>query len=248
MSISLGSFDFPNLTAQPYGFDATNIAQGLSARKWNLSGFLTPSEWLDLLQIYEDWRDLRIEDEDSASSGVVGTTVELSGTGPDGQTWTDIACWFLTAPEAEINGKYFLATVEVVDAAQALQVLLREQEQEAEDTNLPDLGTITIGSATLTLLKPPDTYTNTPSVEPTVVGKQYIAGPLAVYRIKDVEGTTNAAGWEAVLDWYESTVMNYPSSGDLFPVSAPTASARNVVVSGVNTVEYTVTIQLAEII
>ena len=244
MAITIGSTSFPTLTAQPFGYEETNTRAGQTARKWLLTGLLTPSEWLDLLDEYDGWRDTRIEDEPTETSNVVGTTVAFSGDGPGSQTWTSVACWFITAPQAEQSGAYLSASVELVDANEALEVLLKTKEDEAADEDLPDLGTIVIGSTTLTLLKPVDAYATSPTMELTATGTHYIQGALVPYNIKDVEGTTNSSGWTAIRAWYETQIEAVPIAGSYFPITAPTASAANKVIAGVATVQYTVSIQL----
>lgn len=248
MAITIGSADFPTLTAQPFGYDESDTRAGLTARKWTVTGLLKPSEWLDLLDVYDDWRDLRIEDEATEVSAVVGTTVSLSGTGPGGQTWTNIACWFTSAPEASQSGAYLAATVELVDANQALEVILKEAEKAEEEEGLPDLGTITLGTTTLTLLKPVDGYAVSPTMDLTATGTHFIQGALVPYKIKDVEGTTNLTGWNDIRSWYETQISSVPSAGSYFPITAPSATAENKVISGVTTVVYTVSIQLGYVL
>ena len=247
MSITIGSAEFSRLTAQPFGYDESDVKTGLTARKWAVSGLLTGMEWLELLEVYDTWRDDRIQDADSLVSGGVGTIVTFSGTGFGGQVWTNIQCWFSSAPQGEQSGNWVLATVELVDANQALQVLQSGQEQEAT-TDLPDFGTITLGSTTLTLVKPPDSYGAGPSMELTPAGQHYISGPLAVYKIKDVEGTTNLAGWNSIRSWYEQQIVAYPLTGSYFPNSIPSATAENKIVNGVKQTVYTVSIQLGLVI
>lgn len=244
MATTIGSTDFPTLTAQPFGYEETNTRAGQTARKWLITGLLKPSEWLDLLDEYDGWRDTRIDDEPTETSNVVGTTVAFSGDGPGNQSWTSVACWFITAPQAEQSGAYLAASVELVDANEALEVLLKTKEDEAAGEDLPDLGTITIGTTTLTLLKPVDAYATSPTMELTATGTHYIQGALVPYNIKDVEGTTNLAGWDDIRDWYETQIEAVPLAGSYFPITAPTASAANKVVAGVAIVEYTVSIQL----
>jgi hypothetical protein len=244
MAITIGDTDFPTLTAQPFGYEETNTRAGQTARKWLITGLLRPSEWLDLLDEYDGWRDTRIEDEPTETSNVVGTTVEFSGDGPGDQSWTNIDCWFMTAPQATQSGAYLSASVELVDATEALEVLLKTKEDEAAGEDLPDLGTITIGDTTLILLKPVDAYATSPTMELTATGTHYIQGALVPYNIKDVEGTTDSAGWTAIRAWYEAQIDAVPLAGSYFPITSPTASAANKVVDGVTTVEYTVSIQL----
>lgn len=244
MAITIGTADFPTLTAQPFGYEETNTRAGQTARKWLITGLLKPSEWLSLLDEYDDWRDTRIDDEPTETSGVVGTTIAFTGDGPGGQSWTNVACWFISAPTASQSGAYLSASVELVDANQALEVLLKGEEEAAADEDLPNLGTITLGTTVLTLLKPVDAYATSPTMELTAGGTHYIQGALVPYSIKDVEGTTDLAGWDAIRAWYETQIVAVPLSGSYFPITAPSASAENKVVSGVKIVQYTVSIQL----
>lgn len=246
MATIIDAFTFPNLTAQPFGYDSTDTQAGLTARKWTISGLLKPSEWATLTSIYNGWRNARIQDEDTETSGVIGTTIYFSSTGA-GQSWSNVACWFLTAPEGTQSGKYIAATVTLVDAAQKLAVILKQKEAQTEES-LPNLGTFNLGGAVLTLLKPVDTYQDTPTLELTATGNHVIRGSTVVVRVKDIEGTTDANGWNTVRAWYEATVVTTPTAGAYYPLSAPTASAANKVVNGVTSVEYTVSIQLGVVV
>lgn len=250
MTVSIGSFTFPNLTAQPFGYEESDTKGGLTARQWTLSGLLLPSEWISLLGIYDTWRDARIQDEATKVSEVIGTTVSFSGTGAGSQTWSNIACWFSSAPTGSQSGRYIAASVEIVDANQSLAVILKQKEEvvAAEDASLPDLGTFSLGGATLTLLKPPDSYSDTPQLELTATGNHLISGAKVVVRVKDIEGTTDAAGWASVRSWYESAIIATPSVGGYFPLSVPSASAKNIIVSGQTVIEYTVSIQLGVVL
>lgn len=248
MSVTIGSFTCSALTAQPYGYEETDTRAGLTARKWILNGLLTVSQWADLLTVYNNWRNTRITDEDTLKSRVVGTTVNVSASA-NGQVVTSVPCWFISAPRGDQAGAYISVQAEVVDAAQALEVLLTEQEkqQEREKALRPDLGTLTIGTTTLELLKPKETYANAPQVQLTAAGNHYISGPLTASRIHDAEGETDSSGWSGIQTWYEAIVQTTPSTGTWYPYSIPTASARAEIQSGVKTTIYTVTIQLIQI-
>jgi hypothetical protein len=248
MAISIGGVSFSRLIAQPLVYDATNGRAGLVARRWVVSGLVTPSEWLSLVSVYDAWRALRINDEDSLTSESIGTTVLFSGTGAGGQTWSNIACWFDEPPVADQNGYWLAVTASVIDANEALAVLLREQALATEQEDLPDFGTITINGVVLTLKKPVDTYGEGPSVNLTAGGVHYIEGPKVVYKIKDIEGATTEAGWNNIRAWYEATIVTTPTTGDLYPISVPIATAERKVISGVKTTEYIVTMQLGQII
>lgn len=234
--------------AQPYGYDETDTRAGLTARKWRISGLLTKTQWSNLLSVYNTWRNTRINDEDTSKSRVVGTTVSVT-LDANNLSITSLPCWFISAPSGEQAGAYINAQAEVVDAAEALAVLLAQQEKSAEGEQAlrPDLGTLTIGTTVLTLLKPKETYANTPQVQLTAAGNHYISGPLTASRIYDAEGETNSAGWTALLSWYEGIVQTTPAAGTWYPNTAPTASARGEIVSGIKTTIYTVSIQLIQL-
>jgi hypothetical protein len=251
MSVTLDGIVFNDLylTEQPFGYDEKNTQRGRTAGKWLITGFMTPADWLDLLYLYDTWRDLKILEDDPSTTGLVGATVTLSCSGPGGQTFNSIECWFNSAPTGTQSGIYLNASFELINAAEALQVLLAEKEEQEEETeDLPDFGTITIGTTTLILRKPVNTYGPGPSMELTATGVHLITGPLVVYRIKDVEGETNLTGFNDIRSWYESQIVAVPNSGSYFPITPPTATAERKVISGVVTDVYTVSIQLGQVI
>lgn len=247
MAVTIESASFSSLTAQPFGYDDSDVRTGQTARKWSITGLMTPAEWLALLEVYDDWRDLRIEDQDSLISESIGTTVTFSGSGPGDQTWTNIECWFSSSPSASQSGSYLSVSVELVDATQALEVLLRQQELSSQE-DLPNFGTITLGTTTLTLKKPVDSYGANPSMELTATGVHYITGPLVPFKVKDIEGITNLTGWNNIRTWYESQISAVPASASWFPITSPSATAEKKIVNGVKVTQYTVTIQLGQVI
>lgn len=243
MAITIGALSITRLTAQPFGYEETETREGLTARKWLVTGLCTNTEWSSLLSTYESWRNVRITDPDSVASNSVGTTVALTAAA-NGMTWSAVPCWFISAPSGEQVGAYVQASVELVDAAQALAVALRQKEKEESATDKVDLGTFTIGSAVITLTKPPETYQDVPQLSLTAAGNSYVSGPLGATTVRDIEGTTSAAGWTAVQAWFAATTAAIPAVGAYFPLNAPTATAENKVVNGLKIVEYTVSIQL----
>jgi hypothetical protein len=248
MTVTIGAFSCSALTAQPFGYDETDTRAGLTARKWILSGLLTKTQWSSLLTVYNNWRNLRINDEDTLKSRVVGSTVSLTANA-NNITWTSIPCWFIAAPNGDQAGAYVSVTAEVVDAAEALQVLLAQEEkrQENEEALRPDLGTLTIGTTVLELLKPKETFDNIPQVQLTAAGNHYISGPLRASRLYDAEGETTSTGWTSLLSWYEAIVQTTPAVGTWYPYTAPTASARAEIQAGVKTTIYTASLQLIQI-
>lgn len=252
MAITLGSFTFNLLTAQPYGFEELEAYSGLSARAWRVSGLCTEAQWASITTVYHDWRDLRIQDEDTLKSRVIGTTVSFTGSAA-GLTWSAIPCWFLAAPRGEQTGAYITVSFDIVDAEEYLEALLAQEEKKAQrdDALKPDLGTITISyaghTAVLTLTKPPQSYSNSPTVQLTAAGKPYISGPLAATRIRDVEGTCDATQWGYLQNWYEAIVIDTPGTGVWYPTSPPTATATAEIQDGVKTTIYAVSLQLTQL-
>lgn len=249
MSVSIGAFSTSKLIAQPFGYDETSTRDGLTARKWTVSGLLSASEWQSLLSVYNTWRDARLADADTLSSGTVGTTVSLTASA-NGITWSGIACWFSSAPSGDQAGPYIQATCELVDAAQALAVLLRQEEKNRQRTEAlanPNLGTVTLGSATLTLLAPMETYQDTPQLQLAASGVHVINGPLTATRVRRIRGTTDSTGWTNVRSWYETSVASVPSVGTWYPISAPTAEAEVIISGGAKSTRYTITVDAAEV-
>ena len=169
MTITIGAFTCQTLTAQPFGYEG-DARTGLTARTFQISGLLTPTQWQSLVSVYNTWRDTRITDADTLSSGAVGTTVALT-INANGLSVTALACWFAEAPTGEQAGAYINTSLNLVDSAQALAVLLREEEKSRQSTEalIPSLGTITFTRASgvspiVTLTAPMDTRQDGPTV------------------------------------------------------------------------------------
>jgi len=253
MTITIGAFSCDLLTVQPFGYEG-EARTGLTARTFQISGLLTPAQWQSLLSVYNTWRDTRITDADTAQSGVVGTTIALTANA-NGVSVSSLACWFADAPSGEQTGAYVSASVTLVDAAQALQVLLREQEKgrQNSEANLPNLGTVTLTRASgtspvITLTKPMNTRQNGPSVALTATGVSYVTGPLAAHKVRDIEGYLTTGTFDNVLSWYDETIAAVPAATSWFPVSAPTATAEVIIDGGVKSTRYTVTLTALQII
>ena len=189
MTVTIGSFSTDRLTTQPFGYEG-EARTGLTARTFRISGLLTPSEWQTLVSEYNSWRSSRINDQDTLLSGVVGTTISVTITTTNNLSVSGLACWFADPPAGEQAGKYVSATVTLVDAAQALAVLLREKEKSRQNSEAltPNLGTVTLGSCTVTLTKPMDTRQDGPNVALTATGTSYVTGPLAAHKVRQIEG------------------------------------------------------------
>lgn len=254
MTITIGSFSCNTLTAQPFGYEG-DARTGLTARQFRVAGLMTPTEWQNLISAYNTWRDTRITDADTLSSAAVGTTVSLTISSTNGLSVTSLACWFTEAPTGEQAGAYISATATLVDAAQALAVLLREQEKSRQGSEalVPSFGTVTLTrgsgtSPTVTLTKPMLTRQDGPSVALTATGVSYVTGALAAHKVRQIEGYLTTGSFDDVLSWYDETVAAVPSSTSWFPISPPTATAEVIISSGAKSTRYTVSLTALQII
>ena len=241
MTVTIGAFSCSLLTAQPLSYEG-DARDGLTSRSWTITGLLTAAQWVSLQGIYNTWRDARLQDQDTLLSGTIGTTVSLSADG-FGQSWSSIACWFTDAPTGEQLGAYVQASFRLVDANQALAVLLREQEKSRQqgEATTGTYGTLTRGSCTLTLTAQPVAYQEAPNLQLTAGGRHYVQGPLAATKLQRVEGYTTSAGWTALQSWYEAIVQTTPAAGTYWPIEPPQATATVIIDAGVKATRYTVT-------
>lgn len=254
MTVTVGSFSTNALIAQPFGYEG-DARDGLTARSFRISGLLTPTEWQALTSEYNSWRNARITDADTLSSGTVGTTVNLTISSTNGLSVTSLACWFTEAPSGDQAGAFINATVTLVDAAQALAVLLRSQEKSRQNSeaNLPNLGTVTFtrGSGTspvVTLTKPMLTRQDGPTVALTASGVSYVTGALVAHKVRQIEGYISTGTFDDLLSWYDETIAAVPASSSWFPTQAPTATAEVIISAGVKSTRYNVTLTALQII
>ena len=245
---TIGSFSANYLTEQPYGYEG-DARYGRTARKWLFDAILTAAQAQALISEYDTWRAARIQDIDTEVSGVVGTTVNLTCDSLIASV-SALPCWFVKAPEfKDVGLSYKQASVELVDAAQAVEVVLREQEASREkgEPLHGTFGTYGLGTATLTLTRPMEGYQDGPELALMATGNHYLTGPLVVTKTRNIEGTTNAAGWTGVRTWYETIITTSPTAGTWFPIAPPSAEAEAIVDGGVKSTRYTVSVTWAEV-
>jgi len=249
MTITIGSFTCSALTAQPFGYEG-EARTGLTARTFRLSGLLTPTQWQTLVSTYDTWRNTRITDQDTLLSGTVGTTVSLSIASVNGLSVTGLACWFAEPPAGEQTGAYISATAVLVDAAQALAVLLRGQERQRQNTEAttPNLGTVTLGGAVVTLTRPMETRQDGPTVAMTATGTSYVTGPLAAHKVRQIEGYISSGTFADLLSWYDTTIAAVPAATSWFPITAPTATAEVIISGGAKSTRYSVSLTALQIL
>lgn len=254
MTISIGSFNCSTLTAQPFAYEG-DARDGLTARQFRVSGLLTTAQWQSLISEYNTWRNLRIQDQDTLLSGSTGTTVNLTISSANGLSVTNLNCWFTDAPSGEQAGAYVNASCTLVDATQALAVLLRQKEKERQNSEatIPSLGTVTFSRASgtspvVTLTKPMLTRQDGPSVALTATGTSYVTGALTAHKVRQIEGYISTGSYDDLLSWYDETIAAVPASTSWFPVSAPTATAEVIISGGVKSTRYSVQLTALQII
>jgi hypothetical protein len=125
-------------------------------------------------------------------------------------------------------GMFCRVSITLVDASQALAILLRQGEEEAEQAAQLNLGTITFGSAVVNLTARPDGFTDLPSLALTPAGGHVLTGPLAVTETRRVQGWVTSANLTALETWLKTTTTASPSTGGWFPTewSEPVAKRR----------------------
>ena len=226
LAYSGASFTFPNLTAHPLGFEG-DAQRGRTAETLTFAGLLRSTEANTLLGIYRAWRDAKLPEEDPARTGVVGATVAVTDSGP-GFSWSARPAWFREPPAIEQVGGYTRVTASLVDATQALAVLLREQEESLEVEAGLGLGTLAFGGAVVNLTARPDSFDGLPQAELTPAGAHVITGSLAVVETREVQGWVTAAHLPTLESWLKTTVATRPAAGTWFPVgwTQPVARAR----------------------
>lgn len=247
MTITIGAFSCNALTAQPFGYEG-EARRGLTARTIRVAGLLTPTQWSSLLTVYNTWRTTRITDADTEKSGVVGTTVSVTVSSSNGVSVTALPCWFTEPPSGEQVGAYIQTSATLVDAAQALEVVLRQKEKDETPESRPDLGTITVGSAVITLTEPLDTRQDGPNVALTATGVSYVTGPLAAHKVRQIRGYISTGTYADVLAWYDTTIAAVPAATSWFPISPPTATAEVTVTGGVKATRYSVSLTALQIL
>ena len=253
MTVTINGTTFANLRSVPLKYDADNLSAGLSARRWEYIGLLTPAEFTSLTNIYQGWRNSKITEDDPAESLVQGTTVTVTVTGTGGAT--AVNCWFDSAPVGTALGKFIEVNFGVVDAAEKVEVLSKLKEEADEDTDAEDiatiLGTYTYGGVAIKLVKPKDTFRQSYESQLTLSGKTYISGSFIAENLIIVDGFFDSddepTGVADINAQYEIDATGTLSPGDYVPIAPPDFGAEAILKQGVTVIRYSVTIQLLQV-
>lgn len=246
MALTVDGVSIDYLTAQPLSYREDAAESGRTARQWQVEGLVTEATWLSLLASYDTWRAAKIQETPPETSLDQGTTVLFSGSGPGGQTWSNIAVWYASAPSGQQVGAYIALSITLVDAVQAIEIY---SATAADGTGgaggAYDYGTYTLWGVTIQLTEQPDSFSEPPSVQLTASGVHYVSGALVPVYTKNITGTVDEAGWSNLLAGYANAISNVPSAGDWYPTSAITGEVTAVVEGSPI---YTVSIELVKLL
>ena len=248
MSVTIGGVVLKNLQAQPLGYDVTAVTGGVTARQWTIQGLVTGAEWVSLLGVYDTWRNLKIGQDPPAISKVVGATVSFSGTGYGGQTWTSVGCWFNAAPSGVQAGSMVSLSFGLVDAAQALEVVLKQLSDDEVAEQDIDYGSINLGGVNVKHLEDPDIFVDAPGVDLTAGGNHYATGPVVVSEGLNIRGEIIGTAKTDLRNWYRDTAQANPVGGQYFPISPPVFRGVNKIVNNTTVLYYEVTLSLVKIL
>lgn len=245
MALTIDGVAIDYLTAQPLSYRETDAEAGRTARQWQVEGLIPEATWLSLLNSYDTWRAAKLLEAPPETSLSAGTTVNFSGTGPGGQTWSNVPVWYASAPSGAQQGAYIALSVTLVDAAQALEVYTAAAGDGGGGGGGYDYGTFTLWNVLIALTQQPDGFAEPPTTQLTASGVHYISGAFVPVYTKNITGTVDAAGWSNLLSGYANAISNAPSAGDWYPTSAITGEVTSVV--GGSPV-YTVSIELVRLL
>lgn len=233
MGVTLGDLTIDRLQAQPCGWEDIDVRAGLVARRWTVVGRVRSAQWLALWDKFDTWQAARRNDPPTMASLAVGTTINFSGSSY-GKSWSNVPCWFTAPPEGEAAGVFIRVSFELVAAADALAVMLRQQELSRleEVALLPSYGTYTLGTVSLTLLDEPDGFEDGPTMSLAATGTSVVQGPRAASQVKRINGWCAPSNKATIMTWYANTVQTRPAAGSWFPISDPQFSQDRILVNG----------------
>lgn len=240
-------YTFPNLTDHPVGWEENDTRRGRAARQWSLTGIVSREDAKTISDMFNAWTAARLPEGDPKETGEIGTTIALTGEAPGFQWLTAVPCWVVSAPTIQMAGGACRVSIILVDAEEALAILLAEKEDENTQEEELELGTLTFGGAVINLKARPNGYTDLPSIALNPSGRHVITGPLGATEILRVEGWVNAANLSLLEEWVEDTTIATPNAGAYFLTewSEPVADKR--VQNGVMDIYYDVSFTVTKI-
>ena len=245
LSYNGDDYTFPNLSEHPVGWEESDTSRGRAARHWAITGIVSREDAKTISDLFRAWSADRILDADPKETGQIGVTIDFVGEAPGFEWTTPISCWVVAAPSIELAGAFCRVSLTVVDAAEALAILLAEKEDETKDEEELALGTLVFGGAVVNLKARPQGYTDLPAVALNPSGRHIITGPLEATEILRVQGWVDAANLILLEEWVEDVTAATPGTASYFLTewSEPVADKRvqNSVLDIYYDVNFTVT-------
>jgi hypothetical protein len=247
MGITVGNLTIRALQEFPFAHSGDAMT-GRTARRWPVKCVLTPADWLTLNGIYTTWRTARLADQDTMVSLAVGSTVNTSGT-IWGMSWSNVPAWFSEPPVPSSLGAMVGVSFELVDAAQQLAIMLREQEITTQVAdNESTYGTLSVGGLTLNLTAEAPGFEDGPTMELAATGTHVIRGPLLASKVRRVQGWTHTVGADdTIRAWYETTIATTPAVDAWFPITPPTVEQVPVIVAGARVTRFQISLDLKQV-
>lgn len=247
MAITVGGLTIRALQEFPFAHGGDSLS-GRTVRRWPVKAILTPADWLTLDGIYTTWRTARLADPDTMVSLSVGSTVSTSGTAR-GMSWSSVAAWFSAPPTPATAGDMVGVSFELIDAAQQLAIMLREQEIGTQvSDNDSTYGTLSVGGLTLNLTAEAPGFDGGPTMDLAATGTHVIRGPLLATKVRRVQGWTHTAGADdTIRSWFETTIATKPAVGAWFPVTPPQVEQTPVIVAGARVTRFLISLELQQV-
>lgn len=245
LSYGTQTYTFANLSDHPVGFEESETARGQVARQWLISGIVSREDAKIISDLFRAWYAARILDGDPSETGLVGVTANFTGEAP-GFVWTTpIPIWFNGAPQIQMAGGFCRVSLSVVDAQEALEVLLAQREDENQDEDVLELGTMMFGSAVVNLRTRPNSFTDLPVISLNPSGQHVITGPLRMTEVLIINGWVDGANLLLLEAWAKANTnaTAVPNSYFLTEWTEPVADKRvqNNIMAIYYDVKFTVT-------
>jgi hypothetical protein len=253
LTLSYGgnTFTFPNLEQHPLAFDGVDVDRGRAPEMLQPSGLLQKTQADALLGMFRAWTAARLLQEDPARTGTVGEVVLVTARGPGysgAHAWTNRQAWIRAIEKPTQVGPFTRVGLTLVDANQALAVLLRELEEGEEEQEALNLGTLTLGGAVINLTARPENIEGLPQLELSAAGAHVITGNLATVDTKEVRGWVTAAHLPTLETWVKTTAAtSTPAANSWFPNSWGIPTARLKRNAGAVSTVYDVSLTITKI-
>lgn len=248
-TISYGgtSFTFPNITEAPLSLEVSDASRGRVAESLRVVSLLKPSQAGTLRTLCMAWNAAKLPEEDAIKTGTLGATVSVTATVPGWFTWSARPCWIIDGPSSTAAGSYLRTSIGLVDAAAQLAVQLRGVEEEQEEEESLNLGTITLGGAVINLTSYPEALGDLPQANLNSAGIHVLSGPLVIEERREIRGWVTPTHLNSLRSWVMTSFNSTPTVGSWSIRSWGTPEAFLRTNAGVSTLAYRVQLDLFKV-